>query len=83
MSGLSPNDFWDATLDEVILKYKAKIDELNFFRNGFYLIHCTMSEKPGDKMALMPLPFDGEGETAEDLEAEYNRLKKSGERLSE
>ncbi len=80
---MSTAEFWSSTLDECILRYKGKIDELNFFRNGFYLIHCTMSEKPGDKTALMPLPFDSEGEPAEDLEAEYNRLKKSGERLSE
>lgn len=78
---MRPDDFWSATFDEAILTYKGKVDEWRFFRNGFYLIHCSFVEKGADILKVLPLPFDDEldgADSTEDLVSEYNRLKESG-----
>jgi hypothetical protein len=45
----------------LINKYKGRIYELRWIRNGFNLIHCSMVGKDrAEIMEVLPLPFDDE-----------------------
>ena len=58
------------------------MDEWRQERNGAYIIHCSLVEKPLAVTDLYPLPFDDELGTekasTENLIEEYERLRKSG-----
>lgn len=80
---MNPVDFWDSTFDEVILKFKGKVDEWRVFRNGVNLIHCSMvaMDQRVDIAQVIPLPFDDEildSEGTFDIFDEYERLKEAG-----
>jgi hypothetical protein len=70
-------------LDEIILMYKGKVDELRYQRNNAYLIHCSLVEtKNRVKITeFNPLPFDEDFEEASDpqeMEKMYKELQQSG-----
>ena len=79
---MTADDFYNGTLDEAIFRYKGKVNEWRFLRNGFNLLHCSFVEKPANILKVLPLPFDDEMEDEKDSEydiiSEYNRLKESG-----
>jgi len=76
-SGLSPDDFWKSTFDEVLLVIQGKVDEWRILRNNAYLIHCSMVEKRADILSVLPLPYDDELEAESELTDEeiYNQGK--------
>lgn len=57
-SGLSPNEFWDCTIDEAILTYKGKVMEWRVWRNGFLLSVSPYVKEGEDLLSKWPLPFD-------------------------
>lgn len=80
-AGLSPESFWAATMDEVLLVVKGKTDEWRINRNNAFLIHRSLVVKPVDMFKELPLPFDEEiiqmqdEALTNDLEALYNLAK--------
>lgn len=74
-AGLSPNDFWDCTLQEVILYVEAarKRDNAAWQRSRFeaYTVYCSTAETK-NRLSIyefMPLPDDP-------TEKEVQRIKK-------
>lgn len=74
-SGLSPNDFWDCTIDEAILTYKGKVMDWRFFRNGFLLSVSPYVKEGEDLLSKWPLPFDekAQGMSEEEMMEAYER----------
>ena len=77
----------DCTFDEVLAAYKGKVDEWRLHRNGYYLIHRSLVQKPVDILAEIPLPFDNllrqqlkesEKEFEKDMIADYQKYVESG-----
>lgn len=69
-----PLDVYDYTIDEIVLAYKGRVDELRFHRAGYDLIHRSLSPRPANILEVLPLPFDSDIESL-DLIEEYKRLR--------
>jgi len=76
-SGLSPDEFWDSTIDEVILTYKGKVMDWRVLRNGFLLAVSPYVKEGENLLSKWPLPFDDEEPEMSEEEAleAYNRAK--------
>lgn len=77
-AGLSPDEFWDSTIDEVILTYKGKVMDWRVLRSGFCLAVSPYVKDGEDLISKWPLPFDDEGQaemTEEKMLEAYNRAK--------
>lgn len=86
---MTADEFYNGTVDEAVLAYKAKVNEWRFIRSNTYLIHCSLIESKHrvNIEDVLPLPFDDEIEEARkeaneawanELLAGYNHLKESG-----
>lgn len=77
-AGLTPNDFWDCSIDEAILTYKGKVMDWRVLRNGFLLTVAPYVKQGESLVDKFPLPFDDEGKTEmseDEMLAAYNRAK--------
>ncbi len=77
-AGLSPDEFWSSTIDEVILTYKGKVMDWRVLRNGFLLAVSPYVKDGENLLSKWPLPFDEDTDeemTEEQMMEAYNRAK--------
>lgn len=81
-AGLSPDEFWDSTIDEAILTYKGKVMDWRVLRNGFLLAVSPYVKEGENLLSKWPLPFDEEETemTEDEMLAAYNRAKEVTEK---
>jgi hypothetical protein len=60
MANPRADDFWNSTFDEVLLVIKGCIERLRMERRNAWLIRCSLVDKPGDMLEVLPLPYDDE-----------------------
>ena len=76
-AGLTPKEFYDCTIEEVLRVIRGKVLEWRIQRMFAKLTHESLVEKPGNIMDLCPLPYDDELEEDEvDDIALYNEAVK-------
>lgn len=73
MANPRPDDFWNSTFDEVLLVIKGCIERLRMERRNAWIVRCSLVEKPGDMMEVLPLPYDDDFREQEE-EMDQNAL---------